>query len=242
MVDARDLKSLGRKAVRVRVPPSAPIKSIRYDRRSYRPIILRGTCPRNVRKNARWCVLPPPPPAAAARNEPTALAELRRATLAAVAAVPVTVAATSLRDLHIPCPQSAIRPPEPHESHTVSDSRRQMPLNILNSDEDIRPNIGITFNEAIPESACELHANAELPFGFFGFQFCRYSAQRGAPPAVDQSWPETVFPSRRPWRWPGGSPRRRLEPSVPCPARRATAARSVAVARRRQCWSCRQQP
>ena len=30
MVDARDLKSLGRKAVRVRVPPSAPTKSMAY--------------------------------------------------------------------------------------------------------------------------------------------------------------------------------------------------------------------
>ena len=39
-VDARDLKSLGGNPVRVRVPPSAPVKSMTYDYRAIRTLAV----------------------------------------------------------------------------------------------------------------------------------------------------------------------------------------------------------
>jgi hypothetical protein len=83
--------------------------------------------------------------------------------------------------------------PEAHEGHAVSTSKRQIPLNSLNSDENVRAGIGIGFQKTIAKSGGEFHTNAELPFvGLFGFNFAISSpskvicsAQR-APPAVDR--------------------------------------------------------
>jgi hypothetical protein len=133
------------------------------------------------------------------------------------------LAVTSFRDPHIPCPQSAIMLPEPHEGHAVPDSKRQMALNSLNPDENVRAGIVIGFQKTIPESGCEFHTNAELPFGVVGFQFRHQlgiESHRGVSPIppkprgalleVDRSWRETQPPSHRPWRRPGGRLGQRL--------------------------------
>jgi hypothetical protein len=53
-----------------------------------------------------------------------------------------------------------------------------MAFNSLNSDEDIRPNIGIAFNEAITQPGGEFGANAKLPFGSSAFNFAISSSSK----------------------------------------------------------------